>query len=234
MTRKLVRVSLWAALALALSATSSAAAQPPTVALEISRLFIEYNESGNDLGFHVLLDGEDWTSLQITSPDGRKIFTVKGSGGYGELGMTELFFEGAEPTLTDVPVDELLALFPEGTYDFRGRTVDKETIGGTAVLSHAIPAGPVVSTELDGDSLVVSWDLVTQSADILPPRAVTIAGYQVIVEEFQVTVDADVTSVTVPPEFVEGLEAGVHDFEVLAIEANGNQTITEGTFTVVP
>jgi len=36
---------------------------------------------------------------------------------------------------------------------------------------------------------------------------------------------------TVPPEFVATLAAGEHDFEVLAIEASGNQTLTEGTFT---
>ncbi len=35
---------------------------------------------------------------------------------------------------------------------------------------------------------------------------------------------------TVPEEFYQSLTPGVHDFEVLAIDANGNQTITEGTF----
>ena len=39
---------------------------------------------------------------------------------------------------------------------------------------------------------------------------------------------------TLPPEFVGGLEAGVHNFEVLAIEQSGNQTITESTFTTAP
>jgi hypothetical protein len=37
--------------------------------------------------------------------------------------------------------------------------------------------------------------------------------------------------VTVPPEFVASLPSGSNQFEVLAIEASGNQTITEGTFT---
>jgi hypothetical protein len=36
--------------------------------------------------------------------------------------------------------------------------------------------------------------------------------------------------VTLPPEFASSLGAGEHAFEVLAIDASGNQTITEGTF----
>ncbi len=39
---------------------------------------------------------------------------MKGEGPYEELGMTEFFFEDAEPALSDIPLDELLARFPEG------------------------------------------------------------------------------------------------------------------------
>ena len=64
---------------------------------EEARIYIEYNETANDLGFHVSLDGEDWTDLKIFDPTGKKIFDVSASGGYKNLGLTELFFEGAEP-----------------------------------------------------------------------------------------------------------------------------------------
>ena len=53
-----------------------------------ARIYIEYNESDNDLGFHVFLDGEDWTELQIFDPDGKTIIDLKGKGGYKELGLT--------------------------------------------------------------------------------------------------------------------------------------------------
>jgi len=46
----------------------------------------------------------------------------------------------------------------------------------------------------------------------------------------QVTVPATATMVTVPPEFVASLAPGVQPFEVLAIEASGNQTLAEGSF----
>jgi len=64
-----------------------------------------------------------------------------------------------------------------------------------------------------------------------PNEPITIVGYQVIVGTFQVTVPATQLSVTVSPEFVVSLPSGPNAFEVLAIEAGGNQTITEGSFT---
>ncbi|TAH36763.1 MAG: hypothetical protein EYC70_07160 [Planctomycetota bacterium] len=57
-------------------------------------------------------------------------------------------------------------------------------------------------------------------------------AYQVIVESFQATVPSTVLSMTVPPEFVGSLAPGKHQFEVLAIEESGNQTLTEGYFTL--
>jgi hypothetical protein len=203
------------------------------IPLDIARIYIEYNSSGNDLGFHVFLDGEDWTALRITSPRDRTIFEVEGKGGYRELGMTELFFEGAEPNLDDFPLEDLLALFPEGEYEFEGVTVDGEPIEGVGILTHAVPGAPdVTATVGAGNSLIIGWNAVTGPADILPDGRIRISGYQVIVGSFQVTLPASARKVTVPPEFVGSLGKGEHDFEVLAIEQGGNQTITEGTFTL--
>jgi hypothetical protein len=207
-------------------------AQPEQVELEIARIFIEYNFSGNDLGFHVFLDGEDWTDLKISDPTGTKIFDVSGKGGYANFGLTELFFEGAEPNLSDVPVADLLALFPEGEYTFIGKTVDNQKIVGTATLTHNVPDAPTVSTQAAacGNTIDITWTPVNGPAAILPGGTVEIVGYQVIVGSFQVTVPANVTSVTVPEQFYQSLESGVQDFEVLAIDVSGNQTIREGTF----
>jgi len=59
---------------------------------------------------------------------------------------------------------------------------------------------------------------------------------QVIVERvkpqplrvFSVNLSSAITNVTVSPEFIQG--NAEYAFEVLAIEASGNQTISEGTF----
>jgi hypothetical protein len=175
-----------------------------------ARIFIEYNSSDNDLGFHVFLDGEDWKTLTIVNPAGRTIFEAAGKGAYQELGLTELFFEGAEPSLNEVPLAELLARFPEGRYRFTGVTVGGTRLVSTATLTHAVPAGPsnVKATLGLNDSLVISWDAVTGPPAGFPAKPVNIVGYQVIVGLFQVTVPATTTSVTVPPEFVKSLEPG--------------------------
>jgi hypothetical protein len=196
-----------------------------------ARIYIEYNSSGNDLGFHVFLDGEDWKTLRIANPEGLTIFDVAGRGPYQDLGMTELFFEGAEPSLDEFPLADLLALFPEGQYRFNGVTVGGARLSNRATLTHAVPAGPRVSAEVGPESVLIRWEPVNGTPDGFPNRSIVIVGYQVIVEPFQVTLPASSTEVTLPREFVATLEPGDHPFEVLAIEAGGNQTITEGSFS---
>jgi hypothetical protein len=206
---------------------------------EEARIFIEYNETDNDLGFHVFLDGEDWETLKIVRPGGVTIFEIDATGGapdlgYAGLGLTELFFEGAEPSL-DPPgtLEDLLERFPEGEYTIMGVTVDGTPLTSTATLTHAVPAGPDVSAKVAGRNVTISWDEVTESAAILPGVDVEIVGYQVIVGSFQVTLPASSRQVTLPKDFVESLEPGEEqDFEVLAIEEGGNQTITADSFEI--
>ena len=214
-------------------ALTSVAHRPraPQQQLEIAKIRWEYNSSANDLGVHVSLDGEDWKELAITNPNNKVIFQVKGGGPYRELGLTELFFEGAEPTLDEFPLEDLLALFPEGEYLFQGKTVDNEFIGGTAEFSHAIPDGPHVSATVGSGSVVIHWTAVTAPPPGFPDEPIHVVSFQVLVPEtLDVIVPASVHSLTLPPEYVATLEPGEHDFEVLAIDQSGNQTITEGTF----
>ena len=205
------------------------------VPLAAAKIIIEKNATAEDAGIQIFLDGEPWKKLKIVSPDGRKIFVVQGKGGVRKLGLTELFFESEEPSLDELPLDEFLALFPEGAYRFVGRTVEGEKLVGIATLTHHIPAGPVIVLPAEGamvdpEDTVITWNEVTT------PAGIQILGYQVTVvrEEplplrvFSVDLPDSARSVKVPPEF---LQAGVvYAFEVLAIEENGNQTITEGSF----
>jgi hypothetical protein len=230
-SKQVLPVIVLGALALGLTVPAWAAK------LEEARIYIEYNETDNDLGFHIALDGEDWKELKIINPRGRVIFEVEGEGGYEKLGMTELFFEGAEPTLDDFPLEKLLAMFPEGRYRFVGETVEEERITGMAMLTHDVPAGPVLLPPLvNGNTIVIEWEPVDEPAEILPDGDVEVVAYQVIVESFQVTVPAEVCNgicqVTLPPEFAASLEPGEHEFEVLAINESGNQTISAETFEI--
>jgi hypothetical protein len=220
------RVFLTLALVLLMGSPAGAAQFPE------ARIYIEYNSTDNDLGFHVFLDAEDWEEVTIVNPRGGKIFEVEGRGAFARLGMTELFFEGAEPSLDEFPLEELLALFPEGRYTFIGETVEGGRLMSRSTLTYNVPEGPVVFSEVNGSTVKISWQPVTGPADILPDGHIVISGYQVIVGSFQVTVPATTTSVTVPREYIESLDAGVHDYEVLAIEEGGNQTITSSTFSL--
>jgi hypothetical protein len=226
--RRLSRLLLAALFALLMTSPTFAQEVP----FSIARIYIEFNQTANDLGYHVTLDGEDWKTLEIENPNEVLIFNVRGFSAYRQLGMTELFFEGAEPNLDDFPLDDLLALFPEGEYEFSGLTVDNVELESVATLSHAIPNGPgnVRAILGTGNKLVIKWDAVTTHPEGFPERPISIAGYQVIVKPFQVTVPANVRSVTVPPEFVATLPRGLNLFEVLAIDVSGNQSITESSF----
>jgi len=206
-----------------------------------AKIIIEFNATGNDVGVQVLLDGDPWKRLKIESPNGRKILDITASGSLKKQGLTELFFESSEPTLDEVPLAEFLARFPEGEYEFEGKTVEGDELEGTATLTHVIPAGPVIVSPQNGavvdpNSLVIDWEPVTET--ITGSQGITIVGYQVVVDggnpsrRFDVTLAALTTSVKVPPEFLE--PDTEYTFEVLAIEAGGNQTITEGEFVTQP
>lgn len=216
-------------------APESQAAQIP---LGAARIIIEFNSTAQDVGVQVFLDGEPWKSMEIVAPDDRKIYSVKGKGSVRKLGSTELFFESEEPSLIDLPLDEFLTLFPEGTYQFSGKSAEgRDELVGSATFTHNIPDGPVIVSPqaggvVDLNDAVIDWNPVTT------PAGIQIVQYQVIVEggtpqrAFSVFVLASTSSVKVPPEFLEPNTAYL--FEVLAIEVGGNQTISEGSFSTEP
>ncbi len=93
----------------------------------------------------------------------------------------------------------------------------------TARPTHAVPDGPPVSAGVNGDTVVIRWEPVSDPPDGFPDRRIDIVAYQIIAGSFQVTLPASSTEVTLPVEFVESLSRGEHGFEVLAIEAGGHQ-----------
>ena len=104
------------------------------------------------------------------------------------------------------------------------------------MLSHTIPCGPEIISPaiLPVNAAKIEWNAVVNELDHDTAECgvstdLEIAGYQVIVGTFQIILPASATAVTIPPEFLEPNTAYL--FEVLAIEASGNQTITEGSFT---
>jgi hypothetical protein len=129
---------------------------------------------------------------------------------------------------------EFKKLFPEGVYTFRGKTIDGKNLLGTTRLTHDIPDGPRIvrprdDAEVSRGHAVVAWKPVrTPGVDIV--------GYQVVVTRedplrvLSVDLPARARRLPVPAQFLQrGIE---YKAEVLAIEASGNQTLTEIVFTV--
>jgi hypothetical protein len=210
-----------------------------------AQIYVEFNASAQDVGIQVLLDGEPWKRVRVLDPRERPLLDIVARRNVRTQGLTELFFESSEPSLDELPLPEFLARFPEGEYEFQGRTLSGAEIEGEATLSHLIPAGPEILSPVsptdeppvvDPANLTIEWVPVTESIDGEP---VEIVEYQVIVEQedplrvFGIHVPASVTSLAIPPEFFL-LPGTLHKFEVLAIERNRNQTITEGEFVTLP
>jgi hypothetical protein len=147
------------------------------------------------------------------------------------LGLTELFYESDEPSFDTLTFNQILALFPAGTYRFIGEGENGDEMVGTAHLTHDIPNGPVILSPapgglVDRNNVIISW------LPVKSPAGIQILRYEVVIEKGGRTFDVDVppgtTSVTVSKEF---LKPGTrYLFEVLAREVSGNQTITEGSF----
>jgi hypothetical protein len=205
-----------------------------------ARMIIEYNATDEDVGIQMFIDGEPWRRLRVFDPSNRKILDITALRSLRLQGLTELFFESSEPSLDELSLEEFLERFPAGEYELEGVTIDGEEIEAEAIFTHAIPEGPVLLSPAEGSlqnagNTVVAWE------DVPDPPGSTIEHYQVIVtqlidilpkREFSVHVPASITSVTVPASFmVPGAE---YEFEVLAIEAGGNQTLSSSFFSTMP
>jgi hypothetical protein len=209
------------------------AAKP--IRLADATMIVEVNATDGDAGLQVFLDGEAWRSMKISSPNGRTILDLRARGRLSRYGLTELFSESSEPPFDRFPLSRFKSLFPEGRYRFAGATVEGRRLVGAARLSHDIPDGPQITSPAAGatvprEGLRASWKPVGERGRI------DIAGYRAIVERedplrvFSVDLAPSVTSVTIPPEYLEPGKR--HKLEVQAIEASGNQTLTERAFRV--
>ena len=191
-----------------------------------AHLFFELNNTDGDLGIHALIDGEAWKRLEIEDPRGNNLLNIFVRGRLRRQGLTEIFFESAEPPFDELSAEKFFRRFPEGTYEIEGKTLDGKELESEVELSHVLPApvdgislsGTPVDLEgvdcdkgdpipvVDGSApVVIRWAAVTTSHDTIGTRnvPVTIRNYEVVVE-----VDVDVNgeeftsvfSVVLPPD----------------------------------
>jgi Fibronectin type III domain len=212
----------------------TASAGPKPVEFSDARLKVEINATDGDAGLQLFLDGEAWNEVELLDPEGQPIVAVDVTGRAQDYGLTELFAESSEPPFEEFPLEQFKELFPEGTYTFRGTTVEGLSMTGAATLTHNFPDGPEILSP-EAASRVAADELVVEWAPVTTPAGINIVGYQVLVVQeepvlrvFSADLPATATMLSVPVEFVQPRTD--YKVEVLAIEAGGNQTLTELSF----
>ena len=110
-------------------------------------IFFELNDTDGDLGIHAKIDGEAWKRLKIEDPRGRKLLNIRLKGRLRRQGLTELFFESAEPPFESDDSDEVTLTpaeffdrFPEGVYEIEGRTLEGKELESETLVTHLMPA----------------------------------------------------------------------------------------------
>lgn len=257
LTKSTIKIRVLAIAAALLASVVGPAHAADGIPFGVSVLVIELTD--NDIQLNAFVDGE-WKQLKMLDPQAREIFGGRATAGLKSQGGLSEMFWASEPThyLEDQPnfdgtIESFLSRFPEGVYEFEGRTVAGNKVEGEAVLSHVLPAlpeilSPVSDTDdppaVDPENLVIDWEPVTMNFDGDGP--VEIDEYQVIVEQADparvrpwtdgktraavINLPPSVTSLVVPPEFL--VPGARYDFEIVAIELNGNSTISVGEFVV--
>ena len=255
---KTTALSLSAGICALLFSPLTAIANEDEMEFDEAHVFFELNNTDGDLGIHALIDGEPWKRLRIEDHNERRILDVKAKGRLRRQGLTEIFFESAEPTFDELSIAEFFDRFPEGTYDIKGITLEGDELDSDTEITHAMPAPPqptVNGVAFDHDcdddtsvavsgSVVIAWPPVTTThPDPRYPQGFTdfaIYNYEVVVEtEFEVDgeefasvlsvkLPPGVTEMTIPPEFIDQGEE--FKYEVLARETSFNQTATESCF----
>lgn len=227
-----------AGLTLAAKAAFPAAGE---IELEEAKVLIEWNSTASDFGIHFSWDGPAWRSMSVENERGQEALSIRTKRNLRSQGLTEGFFESAEPPTSELSLAQFRARFPEGTWQFQGETLDGHRLVGDADFSHTLPAPPAGLSPAAGDvvsrlGFTITFDPVTQDID---GHAIQVAYYEVevekivdepIVQRLDLILRPAVTSVGVPAAFLEpGTE---YKYEVIAVLDGGNSTITEsGTFT---
>lgn len=225
------------------------------IPFEVTNIFFELNDTDGDLGIHALIDGEPWKELEIEGPNEREMLSIRVKSRLRRQGLTEIFFESAEPSFDELPHERFFRRFPEGEYEVEGETLEGYELKSTAIVTHVMPAPPEptvngipAAEDCDAELPVVSgpvtieWDAVTQSHPEIgrTGEAITVVNYEVVVEidetpfRSSIILPSDATLFQVPSEILDLVESGDEvKFEVLVREASGNQTAVESCFELM-
>ena len=231
-----------------------AGAMLPAHALEFgeAELYYELNNSDGDLGIHGSIDGGPYIELEIHDGKELTIGRLTAQGALAKQGLTQFFFESAEPKFSELSPRKFFQRFPEGEYEIVAQTASGQFIEAEVQLSQlmAAPVGnitvagvpaaarctapnlPVVSAAAP---IVIDWDPVTFSHPSIGKRGpVQIAEYQFFIQregvKLALELPPDVTSFEVPASIIA--MGNDFKFEIIARTVSGNNTTIESCFLV--
>ena len=203
-------------------AQASAPTPFPTATVHVER-----NATDNDYEVVFEVKGADdgLAELTVVSPDGRTVVAFKAPDA-STLGIRSFRFESPEPT----DLKALRAAYPEGVYEFSGRTSKGTQFAGKSTLTHRLAGTATLVRPGPGNATVplkgvkLAWKPVEG-----------VAAYSVGIkhEESNVnltaTLPASSTSFAVPDGFLT--PGKKYTLAIGAVTREGNITFVETTFT---
>lgn len=222
----------------------------PMAAFSEAELYFELNDSAGDLGIHSSIDGPPNSGVQVSDPLDRVILRISPSGRLARQGLTQLFFESAEPNFEELPPATFFARFPEGEYEITGRTLEGQRMEAEVQLSHVMAARPgnimangVAAVDCEETvypivtaPVFIDWDPVTASHPTVgKPGPVQIARYEFFAErpgvKLGTTLPPSITQFEIPADVV-ALGPGRIKYEIIARTVTGNNTAVEACVTL--
>jgi hypothetical protein len=221
-----VQALMIASLASAASGPTEAAGPEPA-AFPLASVHFEQNATDGDVEvvFQVKAAKDGLAELAVISPTGRKVVDFKAPDA-ATLGIRQFRFESPEPEDTRA----LKAAYPEGVYEFSGKTLAGAVFVGRSMLSHRLPATvtfvePAAEAKnVRVNDLRLVWTAVQGAA-----------AYDVGIKQaelksnFTALVPGSATSVGVPDGFLA--PGKKYKVSIGAVSAEGNISYVETTLT---
>lgn len=140
------------------------------IPFEEAELFFELNNTDGDLGIHSAVDGGPWKELEMEGPNGREMLKIRVRSKLRRQGLTQLFYESAEPTFDELDPEKFFKRFPPGEYEISGTSIDGEELESVTELTHLMPAPPVATINGAGPAEICDEDDPDYDApSALPP-----------------------------------------------------------------
>jgi len=227
--RNLAYAAIASALLLAVSGVVGAAgAQSPAPApFPVASVHLERNATDNDFEVVFEVKGADdgLAELTVVAPDRRTVVTFKAPDA-STLGIRSFRFESPEPS----DLKALRAAYPEGVYEFSGRTSKGTQFTGKSTLTHRLAGSATfvkpgqASATVAVKGLKLAWKPVEG-----------VASYSVGIKHEESNVNltallpASSTSFAVPDGFLA--RGRKYTLAIGAVTREGNITFVETTFT---